>query len=182
MLTDEEATRLVDGSLRGDGKAFEKLVDAYQRVLFNVALRMVGDYEDANDVTQTVFIKAYENLASFDRKHRFFSWIYRIMINESLNHLHRIRRLEPLEEGIISKERGPEEWAGESEASDIIQAALMELSPEYREVIVLRHFVQLTHREMSGALEIPEKTVKSRLHTARQLLGCILQKRGVALA
>ena len=104
------------------------------------------------------------------------------MINESLNHLNRRRRLEPLDERLVSQEKGPDECAGQSELSGIIQAALMELSADYREVIILRHFVQLSHCEMSGALDLPEKTVKSRLHTARQLLGGILQKRGVGQA
>jgi len=181
MLTDEEVVLLVSRSLQGDGRAYGRLVDAYQRVLFNVALRMVGDREDAKDVTQVVFIKAYENLSTYDGRRRFFSWIYRIMINESLNHLSRSRRLVPLDEGMPSRERGPDVRAGDWEAGEIIQQALLELSTDYREVIILRHFVQLSHHEMSEALDIPEKTVKSRLHSARQILGGILTKRGLGV-
>lgn len=179
MLTDDEVALLVARSLQGDGRAYGRLIDAYQRVLFNVALRMVGDREDAKDVTQVVFIKAFENLATYDGRHRFFSWIYRIMINESLNHLNRSKRLVPLDEGMASLEKGPDVSAGEQEVSEIIQRALLELSTDYREVIILRHFVQLSHHEMSEALDIPEKTVKSRLYSARQILGGILMKRGL---
>ena len=176
----EEA--LLDRCLGGDGGAFGQLNDRYQRVLFNVSLRMVGNREDARDITQTVFLKAYENLDKFDRRHRFFSWVYRIMINESLNHLSRARRTEPLDETTASEQSGPDEDFARRRLHDSIQSALMELSPDYRQVIVLRHFGQLSYEEMSEALEVPEKTVKSRLHTARQLLGGIFSRHGIVLA
>lgn len=142
---------------------------------------MVGNREDARDITQTVFLKAYENLGSFDRRHKFFSWVYRIMINESLNHLSRAKRMEPLDESLESRVAGPDEECARNRLNDSIQSALEELAPDYRQVIVLRHFAQLSYEEMSGVLEIPEKTVKSRLHTARQLLGGIFSKHGIAL-
>jgi RNA polymerase sigma-70 factor (ECF subfamily) len=171
----------VDRCLQGDGGAFGELIDRHQRVLFNVSLRMVGNREDALDITQTVFLKAYQNLDTFDRRHKFFSWVYRIMINESLNHLSRSKRTEPLDEAIESGGLGPDEEWSRSRLRDRIQKALLELSDDYRQVIVLRHFAQLSYQEMSGALEVPEKTVKSRLHTARQLLGGIFSKHGIAL-
>lgn len=177
-VEDNEAD-LLDRCLEGDGGAFGQLIDRYQRVLFNVSLRMVGNREDALDITQTVFLKAYENLGKFDRRHKFFSWVYRIMINESLNHLNRARRMEPLDESLESGACGPEVDCAQSRLRDSIQTALLELTPDYRQVIVLRHFVQLSYQEMSGVLEVPEKTVKSRLHTARQLLGGIFSKNGI---
>ena len=85
------------------------MIDRYQRVLFNVSLRMVGNREDAKDITQTVFLKAYQAMGTFDRRHKFFSWIYRIMINETLNHLSKRKRTEPLDESFRSDESGPEE-------------------------------------------------------------------------
>jgi len=172
---------LLDRCLEGDGGAFGKLIDRYQRVLYNVSLRMVGNREDALDITQTVFLKAYENMGSFDRRHKFFSWIYRIMINETLNHLSKRKRTEPLEETLESGATGPEEECSRLEECERIQTALLELSHDYRQVIVLRHFADLSYEEMSGVLEVPEKTVKSRLHTARQLLGGILLKHGIVL-
>ena len=84
--------------LRGDAQAFNPLVRKYQRVLFTVARRLVGDHEDALDVTQNVFVRAYEKLETYDPSRRFFSWIYRIAVNESLN-LRRARKSsEPLNE------------------------------------------------------------------------------------
>jgi len=179
LRVEQEEDDLLVRCLDGDGGAFGELIDRYQRVLFNVSLRMVGNREDARDITQTVFLKAYENLGSFDRKHRFFSWVYRITINESLNHLGRNRRLEPLDESLPSRECGPDEECDRHQLRDSIQAALSELSPDYRQVIVLRHFAQLSYQEMSGVLEVPEKTVKSRLYTARQLLGDMFSKHGI---
>jgi RNA polymerase sigma-70 factor, ECF subfamily len=178
-MNEDDEEGLLERSLGGDGGAFGKLIDRYQRVLFNVSYRMVGNAEDARDIVQTVFLKAYQNLGTFNRRHRFFSWLYRIMINESLNHMNRSRRTEPLDEDMASAAMGPEEEAARSRLSDSIQSALLELSPDYRQVIILRHFVQLSYQEMSGVLEIPEKTVKSRLHTARQLLGELFEKRGI---
>src|SRR5258706_3187622 len=180
-VEEQEAT-LLDRCLGGDGGAFGQLIDRYQRVLYNVSLRMVGNREDALDITQTVFLKAYENMGTFDRRHKFFSWIYRIMINETLNHLHKRKRTEPLEESLESGATGPEEECFRIQLSESIQVALLELSPDYRQGIVLRHFAELSYQEMSGVLEVPETTVKSRLHTARQLLGGIFSKHGVELS
>ncbi len=176
---DEEEDCLLARCLEGDGGAFGTLIDRYQRVLFNVSLRMVGNREDALDITQTVLLKAYENLGSFDRKRRFFSWVYRIAINESLNHLSRRRRQEPMDEALPSHESGPDDEWVRSRLHDSVQEALLKLTPDYRQVIVLRHFAELSYQEMGRVLEVPEKTVKSRLYTARQLLGEIFSKQGI---
>lgn len=177
-----EEAELIRRSLSGDTRAYGALIGAHERVLFNVALRMVRDREDAKDLTQTVLIKAYERLATFDRSRKFFSWIYRIMVNESLNFLERRRRSEPLDEAMASSERGPDREAEEREVGRIVEEAIAELSPDYRQVVVLRHFAQLSYEEIGAALEVPEKTVKSRLFTARRLLGEILERRGVTFS
>lgn len=153
-------------------------MDAYGKAVFNLALRMSGDREDARDVTQVVFVKAYEKLATFDGRSRFFSWVYRIAINESLNLVGRRKRHVELDEQMASRERTPDERAEASEEEQMVQAGLMDLSAEYRQVLVLRHFLGLSHVEMGGVLQLPEKTVKSRLHTARARLGEALRKRG----
>ena len=85
MVDGDPDAELVARCLRGEVEAFEPLVLRYQRVLFNVAWRMLGDREDARDVVQGAFVKAWEKLASFDPRYRFFSWMYRIVVNESLN-------------------------------------------------------------------------------------------------
>jgi RNA polymerase sigma-70 factor (ECF subfamily) len=170
---------LLGRCLEGDGGAFGQLIDRYQRVLYNVSLRMVGNREDALDITQTVFLKAWQAMGTFDRRHKFFSWIYRIMMNETLNHLSKRKRTEPLDEAMVSDGSRPDEDCSRKRLQESIQAALLELSPDYRQVIVLRHYAELSYEEMSGVLHIPEKTVKSRLHTARQLLSGILPRHGI---
>jgi RNA polymerase sigma-70 factor, ECF subfamily len=173
MISEDDA-ELVSRCLRGDPQAFEPLVARYEKVLFNVALRMVGNYEDAQDIAQTSFVKAYEKLASYDPRYRFFSWIYRIMMNESLNVLGRQKTHQPLDPGLTSAD-DPGEQARLQELSEQVQAGLMELPQDHREVLVLRHFGELSYVEMSSLLGIPEKTVKSRLYTARQRLAERLQ-------
>jgi len=174
---DEEA--LVERARRGDPKAFARLVDRYQRVVFNLALRMVNDREDARDIAQTVFVKVYQNLDSYDSRHRFFSWIYRITLNESLNHRGRRRPHEELDPGLASEGRSPDDSAALSEVGTEIGNALMQLTVDYRTVVIMRHFLELNQIEMSQILEVPEKTVKSRLHSARRILGEMLSRKGI---
>lgn len=176
MIDGKDDAQLVERCVRGDVDAFEPLVARYQKVLFNVALRMVGDYEDARDIAQTTFVKAYEKLRSYDPRYRFFSWIYRIAINECLNFVSRRRPQQALDPGLVSGD-DPE---GEAEARELgvrVQDALVKLPPEQRLVLVLRHFRELSYGEMSEVLLVPEKTVRSRLYTARQRLGEILRPR-----
>ena len=174
MIDGREDADLVARCVAGDTEAFAPLVERYQRPLFTVALRMVGDPEDAKDITQSVFVKAFEKLSTFDPAYRFFSWLYRIAINECLNFRSRRKPHEELHEGLPAGE-SPERQARAHELSLGIDEALVKLPLEYRVVVVLRHFVDLSYDEMSEVLLIPERTVKSRLHTARQLLAALLR-------
>lgn len=160
---------LVERCLGGDSRAFEPLVEKYQKVLFNVALRMVGNREDARDLAQTAFLKAYDGLASYDVNRKFFSWIYRILVNESINFLKRRRMGQELPRELASPE-DPAQGLYSSELRGQLQAALAKLAKEQREVLILRHFAELSYCEIGQTLNLPEKTVKSRLHTARQRL------------
>ena len=171
----ELATRAKDG----DTKAFETLVRRYERVIFNLALRMTHDREDARDIAQVVFVKAYQGLSGFDPKYRFFSWIYRIGVNESLNHRGRTRQHEELSDTLTSDDRDADQRAEEVRVGGAIEDSLMQLSVDYRTVIILRHFLELSQAEMAQVLEVPEKTVKSRLHTARQNLAALLGRKGI---
>lgn len=175
MVDEVPDNALVALCLGGDAEAFAPLVRRYERVLFNVALRMLGDREDARDVTQDAFLKAYRKLASFDPRYRFFSWMYRIVLNESLNARGRRPPTTPLEHEPAAGER-PEDGVREREVRDRVQAALGRLAAADREVLVLRHFAELSYAEMASALGIAEKTVKSRLHEARQRMGRALAR------
>jgi RNA polymerase sigma-70 factor (ECF subfamily) len=163
---------VVERCLGGDHSAYEVIVQRYQRALFNVALRMLGNYEDARDATQTTFLKAYQHLDTFDPAQRFFSWIYRILKNECLNVLRARRPSEPVSMAMPAGDAA--DPVEEQERHRMIQAALLGLAVEYREVVVMRHFTELSYDEIGAALGIPMKTVKSRLYTARQQLGEML--------
>lgn len=172
-------TELVQKCMKGDRQAFEGLLVKYEKPVYNAAFRMLHSPEDARDVTQTVFLKVYEHLDSYDPKYKFFSWIYRIALNESVNCLKKQSRLDALDNDPVSESDGPEEDTGNEQLESGIQAALMTIKPEYRTVIILKHFVDCSYQEISQILAIPEKKVKSRLYTGRQLLKDALDKRGL---
>ena len=171
-MSEQSDAMCVAECLRGDTAAFGLIVSRHQRVLFSVALRLVGNYEDARDATQNAFIRAYERLHTYDPGRKFFSWMYRIVVNECLN-LRRGRRLyEPIGESI---EAAPTRDAAEAaELNARIDQALHALTHDQREVVVLKYFMGLTYEEIAEVLGIPDKTVKSRLFTARQRLATIL--------
>jgi RNA polymerase sigma-70 factor (ECF subfamily) len=174
MVDGEEDATLVARCLGGEVEAFEPLVVRYQRPLFNVAWRVLGDREDARDVVQGAFVKAWEKLGSFDPRYRFFSWIYRIVLNESLNARGRRTPTAPLPTDLAAP-RGPEEELVSREQTDCLQDALLRLSEDDRQVILLRHFAELSYSEIGETLGLAEKTVKSRLHEARRRLGRMMQ-------
>jgi len=153
--------------LAGDAAAFEPLVERYHRTLFRVAARLLGDREEARDASQTAFLKAYQALGTWDHNRRFFSWIYRILVNECLNRLRSRRTTEPLADTAAERVADSVESA---QTRRRVRQALLQLSAEQRDVIVLRHFADLPYDEIATLLSIPEKTVKSRLFSARQRL------------
>jgi RNA polymerase sigma-70 factor (ECF subfamily) len=165
--------------LAGDPQAFAALVDQYEKPVYNVALRMLRNAEDARDIAQTVFMKAYQNLSNYDPQYKFYSWIYRMAINESLNFL-RVRGRDggPVDERFPEEGAGPSELLAEGQRREVVLEAVGRLKPEHRAVIVLRYFVDRNYEDMGEILGIDAKTVKSRLYTARQLLKDQLSSRG----
>jgi RNA polymerase sigma-70 factor, ECF subfamily len=170
---------LVRRCLGGDRSAFDELVRRYERPVYNAAVRILHDADEAHDVAQTAFLKAYEHLGSFDTAARFYSWLYRIAINEALNAQERRRPSEQSPDETADGAPGPEAEAAGEDTRREIEAALMSLTPELRAVVVLRHTLQLSYEDMAETLHIPGKTVKSRLYSARQLLRERLLARGV---
>lgn len=172
---DELDRALVQRYLEGQRDAASGLVDRYQKRLFNLALRMLGDVQDAEDVTQTVFLNAFLKLRTYDPKYKFFSWVYRMAVNESLNVLARRKRTVTLEDhsDIPAPGAAPDRTA---EVEDRVGRALMGLKPDDRAVVVLRHFVFFSYQEIADVLEIPVRTVKSRLFTARERLRLTLRE------
>lgn len=175
MVDDAPDNALVACCLAGDVEAFAPLVRRYERVLYNVAVRMLGDREEARDVTQDAFLKAFQKLDTFDPSYRFFSWMYRIVVNESLNARGRRAPVAPLEVDLPTAARA-DDGLREREVRDRVQAGLARLARTDREVLVLRHFAELSYADIAVSLGIAEKTVKSRLHEARQRLGRALEQ------
>lgn len=164
---------------RGDRQALGELVKEYERPIYNAAYRILGNPDDAADVSQMVFMKAFERLDQYNPKYKFFSWIYRIAVNESINQRNRSKNLQTLEEEQFASAANPEDSVDADKLSSIIQAGLMELQEDYRVVVVLRHFSDMSYKDISTVLQIPEKTVKSRLYSARQLMKIQLTEQGL---
>ena len=168
---------LIERIRGGDRDAFEMLVVRYQGPIYNAAYRVLGRAEDAADIAQAVFLRIAERLDDYDPQYKFFSWIYRIAVNESLNLLRRSERNEELDDetDLPGSERDdPERRADDAESSAKIRSALLRLSAGDRMVITLRHFAECSYDEIGDILEIDVKTVKSRLYEARQRLRSML--------
>ncbi len=170
---------LMERCVKGDRQAFETLLVRYEKPVYNAAYRMLHNADDARDVTQTVFLKVYENLDQYDPAHRFFSWVYRIALNESINWLKKSNRQEALDYDTADQGDGPEAMASDEQLGEGMEAALMRISSDYRAVIILKHVLGCSYVEISEVLDIPEKKVKSRLYTARQLLQERLTQQGL---
>ncbi len=173
----ESIRRFKDGNLA----AFTELVERYDGVVFNCAFRIVGDMEDAADVAQSVFLKLYQHLESVDSSRSFFSWLYRVAVNEAIDHKRKKRPHDTLDEEVLeSSTDNPDSILAQQDREQVLMRALDRLNDEQRSVVVLRHFVELSYREVSDVLEIPESRVKSRLYAARQQLKELLLQAGGA--
>lgn len=170
---------LVTRTLEGERNAFGELVDRYQKVVYNVAYRVVGNETDAEDVAQTVFLKVYENLATYNPRYQFFSWLYRIAVNEAVNAKKRVRKSVELTEDAILTQNTPLDGAMAVDVENQIGAAMMLLTPENRAILILRHYQEFTYRDIAYIMDLTEQKVKSRLYSARQRLGKILIQKGL---
>ena len=167
-ISAEDEERLIARCLSGDTAAFEPLVRRYHRPLFRVAVRLLGNREEARDAGQSAFLKAYQALASRGAGRPFFSWVYRILVNDCLNTLRSRHPTQPLEDMAGSVADTDAVETGETQRR--VRQALLRLPADQRDVIVLRHFAEMSYEQAAMALGIPEKTVKSRLFSARQRL------------
>ena len=168
VVMDDES--IVRRCLAGDRDAFGELVTRYEGPLYHVSLRILRDREEARDATQTTFLKAWRSLHTFDGHHRFFSWIYRIAMNEALNRATRNKRHDTLDPALPDGHHGPDREIELDETKRRVQAALMTLPEAQRDVIVLRHWLDLSYEEIADRIGVPLKTVKSRLFEARRRL------------
>ena len=163
-LSDSEAVLAVRA---GDREAYKAIVERYMRRAYGIAITFVGNPQDALDVSQVAFIRAYKNLKRFDTSRPFFPWFYRILKNTCLDYLRQTsrRREIPLEDaGVLKSE------ARDHDMKQILWLAIEELPFEQREAIVLRYFEGMSYKEIAETLDKPLGTVMSSLHYARRKL------------
>ncbi len=176
-MESDEDIQLLQRFRNGDRDAFTELVIRYQKPIYNAAFWILRKSEDASDVTQTVFLKVVERLDDYDPQYKFFSWIYRIAVNESLNLQRRNGRDDALDDEaeFEASQSGTPDWQFSAiELSRRVRDALMHMSTTDRIVLTLRHFSECSYAEVAQVLEIDEKTVKSRLFDARKRLSVLL--------
>jgi RNA polymerase sigma-70 factor (ECF subfamily) len=173
---------LIARASQGDQDAFRQLVERYQGAVYNLAYRMLGSPDEAEDAAQEIFIRLYRQLARYDTARKFSTWTLAIATNYCIDQLRRRRmQLVPLENVIPwarAREAGPEARALDREAHDEMQVLLRRLPEKYRAVLILRYWQELSCAEIANVLAVPEGTVKTQLHRARKALGKLLEERG----
>ena len=161
---------------RGETDAFEILVRRHEKTIFNLVYRMLGDYDDAAEVSQEVFLSAYRAIGQFRGDANFSTWLYRIALNHATTRRRsmssRQQKTVPIDdmEPLSDPELGPAETLERKEIRERVQLALNKLEPDDATMILLRDLQDISYDEVARVLEIPVGTVKSRLHRARQAL------------
>jgi RNA polymerase sigma-70 factor (ECF subfamily) len=177
---------LVEAARAGDNRAYGQLVETYQRRVYALAFGMLRHREDAWDVAQEAFVKAYKNLDKFEGHSAFYTWLYRITYNVAMDHLRYSKRRETVDmdqhelEQHIEDDKGhnfsnPLESLDRKELRGVLARAMDELSEKHRAIIVLREVEGLSYEEMADVLKISKGTVMSRLFHARKNLQKLLE-------
>jgi len=169
-MSDTEDKKIVQQVLNGDTMAFAKLIERHQGRVYSLSLRMTGSVEDAKDITQNVFLKVYSGLSRYNQDFKFFSWLYKSAINESINHI-KSNKFHKLSLTIdIPHEETAEAEIIKDERKEIVQDSVMKLKPKYRALIVLKYFEEMSYKEICTLTGLSMKKVRSRLFEARNLL------------
>jgi RNA polymerase sigma-70 factor (ECF subfamily) len=178
---------LIRQSKAGDIESFERLIAKYQKKAFNIAYHMLGNPEDANDVTQEALIKAYKGIKNFRGRSSFSTWLYTIVNNTCIDFIRKNRKANIIyldreyetEEGVYkiqlnSNEDTPEQLFEKREVQRLVRESIGELGYDYRKVIILRDIEDFSYKEIAQILNCPEGTVKSRISRARNSLKAII--------
>lgn len=181
--------RLIKRAQNGDSKAFELLIEAHFKKIYNIAYRIAGNPDDASDMTQEVMIKLFRNINSFGGNSKFSTWVYRVATNTCLDELKKLRRHSTYSiNSEINTGDGeflyevedtsptPDLEVERSELADMVAKAITALNPEHRAIITLRDIQEFSYEEIANILNISEGTVKSRISRARMQLKKILER------
>lgn len=168
----------LDQARRGDKAAFGKIIEAYQRPVYNLAYRMLNNSGEAEEAAQEAFIRAYTRLDSYNPNHKFSTWLLSITSNYCIDLIRKRRAIllnidEPLPpHPALMSERssGPEPQMVQNQQEELVQTLLAELAPEYREAIVLRYWHELSYDEIAEMMDTTVSAIKSRLFRARKQL------------
>lgn len=189
-MTREQDAAVIQAVLDGDVNAYEALVKEYEKNVYNLALRMTGNSEDAADMAQEAFIKAYNSLTAFRGDSKFSVWLYRIVSNVCLDFLRSRSRKqtvslstenddgEEVELDIADETHSPEQLLDRSLTRDAVRRGLAALPPDHREILLLREIQGLSYEEIADVLGLEAGTVKSRIFRARKKLCSFLIKDG----
>ena len=189
-MTREEESAVIKRILEGEVNAFELLMTAYEKNVYNLALRMCSNPEDAADMTQEAFIKAYNSLAAFRGDSKFSVWLYRIVSNVCLDFLRKQKRRpsvslsvedesgESTELQIPDETKSPDKLLEQKLSREAVQRGLKELPEDQRQILILRELQGLSYDEIAAVLNIESGTVKSRIFRARKKLCAFLIKDG----
>lgn len=174
--------RIIALAKEGDRGAFADLVDLYKGKLFNLAFRMLGNRQEAEDTVQDAFLRVYENLNRYDNQHKFSTWIFRIATNLCIDRLRRRRPVYSLDADVSdtdgmdgysmlpTDDPGPEQSVMLTERQRMVAAAIDSLPPKYKSAMALKYYQDLSLQEISDILDIPVATVKTRIHRGREYL------------
>ena len=176
-MDEAPSARLIADCLAGDEHAIEILVRQYEADVFRLALSIVGDTAEANEITQETFIAMLRSLHSYEERKSFKAWLYTIALNHSRSHLRRRKSLERLRDALsvlfrveTQKLLSPEDAVIRNEQERVLWEQLNSMDERFRTVVVLRYFHDLSIAEISEILSVNEGTIHSRLHTARERL------------
>ena len=188
-MSDEKA--LIKAAAGGDVKAFEALIEEHKKTVYNISYRMSGNYDDAMDMSQEIFIKLFKNIGKFRGKSKFSTWVYRIATNTCLDEMRKIKNKTAYsldseietDEGSFTaeledKSPTPEDALQAVEIKDAINEALKRLSDDHRQVVILRDIQNMSYDEIAVILNCSVGTVKSRLSRGRRALQKILLENG----
>lgn len=174
--------RAVAQAKQGDADAFAQLVQAYETSVYRLALRMCGNAHDAEEVAQEAFVAAWKGLPAFRGESKFSSWLYQLTTNAAINFLRKEKRhraATPLEDEMeLAADGTPQQAAEAAELRESLQQALDSLTPEHRQIFLLRQMRQLSYDEIGRLLGLESGTVKSRLNRAKKQLRQILLQQG----
>lgn len=175
---EQNEAQLVKASQQGNQEAFAFLVQKHQRLVFNIVLRMLQDYEEASEISQEAFFAAWQGLPAFRGEARFATWLYRIAYNCALKQLEQHKRERSLQTAMaaeqmlegINKQKGTEDMLELHALQAIVREQIEKLPDKYRIVLILRHLQEKTYEEMAEILSMPVGTIKTHLFRARHLL------------